>query len=268
MQPVVPPIPGRPDVVQPFPPGPGAASPRRRRRFVALALVLSLLSPAVLGLIAIGPWMDGESAYAFLDRRADGSPFRWEPCLPIHYEVNIEHAPPGAMDDVGEAIARLSEGSGLRFVLDGQTSRTPSEQRNGSFHELTTFAYRPVLISWLPSDEFELYADPDQVIGVGVAVPGSGDEYWVYKSGLVVINADAPIPPGFASGYSLGPVMMHELGHVVGLGHVGDVDEIMWSPDLPGSNPFQVSGVTDWGDGDLEGLQRLGRPAGCIDTAA
>jgi hypothetical protein len=42
----------------------------------------------------------------------------------------------------------------------------------------------------------------------------------------------------------------------------------MWSPDLPGSNPFQVSGVTDWGDGDLEGLQRLGRPAGCIDTAA
>jgi hypothetical protein len=84
MQPVVPTIPGRPDVVQPFPPRPDAAPPRRRRRFVALALVLSLLSPAVLGLIAIGPWMDGESAYAFLDRRADGSPFRWEPCLPIH----------------------------------------------------------------------------------------------------------------------------------------------------------------------------------------
>jgi hypothetical protein len=172
------------------------------------------------------------------------------------------------MNDVMEAIQRLSDASGLQFVLDGQTDRTPTEQRQGRFHELTTFAFRPILISWLPANEFELYADPREVIGVGLAVPGSGEEYWVYKSGLVVINADAGILPGFVSGYSLGPVLMHELGHVVGLGHVGDVGEVMWSPDVPGSNPFQVSGVTDWGDGDLEGLQRLGRPAGCIAAAA
>ena len=258
-----------PDGAQSIPPWPDRfRPPPRRRRFVALALVLSLLAPAALAVAAAGPWGDGEPAYSFIERRPDGSPFRWDPCRPIHYEVNLENAPPWAMSDVTSAIDHLTRGSGLRFVLDGQTDRTPSEQRNGRFHELSSFTFRPVLIAWLPSEEFELYADPDEVIAVGLAVAGSGEEYWVYKSGLVVINADAPIPPGFASGFSLGPVLMHELGHVLGLGHVGEIDEIMWSPDMPGSNPIAVSNATDWGDGDLEGLQRLGRPAGCIGAAA
>src|SRR5687768_620186 len=132
----LPPIPGRPDVARPFPSRPDAPPPGpRRHRFIALGLVLSLLGPGVLGLLAHGPyclcstanapWTDGEPVYAFLDRRADGSPYRWEPCLPIHYEVNLEHAPPGAMNDVMEAIERLSDASGLEFVLDGQTDRTP-----------------------------------------------------------------------------------------------------------------------------------------------
>lgn len=252
-------IPPRPDVARP---------PRRRLRFVALALVVSLAAPGLLGLLAIAPWWDGPAAYSFIERRADGEPYRWEPCEPIHYEVNLEHAPPWAMSDVEEAVARVSSGSGMRFVLDGRTDRSPAEQRHGRFHELSTFTFRPVLIAWLPAEEFATYADPDEVIGLGFAVPGSGDDWWVYRSGLVVINADAPIPPGFSSGFSLGPVLMHELGHVVGLGHVGDTDEIMWSPELAGGNPLVVSNATDWGNGDLEGLRRLGRPAGCIGASS
>jgi hypothetical protein len=44
-------------------------------------------------------------------------------------------------------------------------------------------------------------------------------------------------------------VMMHELGHVVGLAHVHDVRELM--------NPKTV-GRTSFGPGDLEGLAELG----------
>lgn len=253
----------------PVPPRPDAPSQRRRRlRAVALALVIALAAPGVLGLVAVIPWPDGDSDHSFLDRRAGGPPYRWEPCEAIHYEVNLDHAPIAAMRDVAEAVARTSEGSGIRFVFDGGTERTPSEQRQGSFHELSSFAYRPVLVAWLPADEFELYADPDEAIGIGIGVPGVGEEYWIYKSGLVIINADAPLPPGFGSGYALGPVLMHELGHVLGLGHVSDAGEIMWSPDARGSDPRQFSSATDWGDGDLEGLEKVGRPAGCIGDLA
>jgi hypothetical protein len=233
-----------------------------------LALVLSLLAPGVLASVALVPWSGGDPSYAFLERRSDGKPYRWEPCEPIHYEVNLDHAPVDAMRDVVEAIARVSEASGISFVLDGPTDRTPQEHEADGFRDPGSLRPRPVLIAWLPAYSFREYGDPNETIGVGVAVPGSGSEYWVYGSGMVVINADAPLLPGFEYPFALGPVLMHELGHVLGLGHVGDGAEIMWSPDEPGADPFAVGDVTDWGDGDLVGLAKIGRQAGCIHVAA
>ncbi|MBI3649388.1 MAG: matrixin family metalloprotease, partial [Actinobacteria bacterium] len=64
---------------------------------------------------------------------------------------------------------------------------------------------------------------------------------------------------GFDSRYSDGLVLMHELGHIVGLDHVKDPNEVMFeSRVLPGA------AVDDWGPGDLEGLHLLGRDAGCL----
>ena len=264
------PTPGRPDVAPggfpPRPDAPAPSPPRRRRRFVALALVVSLTAPGVLALVAFVPWSDGPPAYAFLERRCDGKPFRWEPCRAIHYEVNLAHASPTALADVTEAVARASRGSGIRFAFDGPTDRTPDAQEASDFRDPETLDIRPVLIAWLPSSSFSEYADPDEALGVGYGVPGSGNGYWVYETGLVVINADAPLHPGFAAPYALGPVLMHELGHVLGLGHVPDGSQIMWSPDEPGSDLFPAASVTDWGDGDLAGLQKVGRPAGCVHT--
>jgi matrixin len=255
-------IPARPDL---SPAAPPAEPPLRRRgRSIAFALVLSLLAPAVLGLVAVVPWSDGDTAFAFLDRRPDGSPVRWDPCRSIHYQVNLRYAPPDATDDVFEAVARASRASGIAFVFDGSTDRSPTEQGQANFRRLDLPGYQPVLISWLPAELFDSYADPREVIGVGIAT--TGERSWVYQSGMVVINADAPLLSGFGSGFSLGPVLLHELGHVLGLGHVGDADEIMWAPDLPGSNPSLFSNATNWGDGDLEGLRRVGRPAGCVPS--
>lgn len=255
-------IPARPDVWDP--PDPPRTPSGRRRRYVALALVLSLFAPAVIGLIAVVPFTEDDTTFAFLNRRSDGSPFRWDPCRPIHYEVNLLYAPRGATEDVFDAVARASRASGMRFVFDGTTDRSPSEQGQGSFRRLNVPGYQPVLISWLSAEHFDTFADPTEVIGIGIAAPGIGRESWVYESGMIVINADAPLLPGFGSGFSLGPVLMHELGHVLGLGHVSDTDEIMWAPDLPGWSPTQFSNATDWGGGDLQGLRKVGRPAGCI----
>lgn len=46
-------------------------------------------------------------------------------------------------------------------------------------------------------------------------------------------------------------IVLHELGHLVGLGHVTDATQLMYPEGQPG--------VTDFGAGDLAGLAALGR---------
>jgi hypothetical protein len=53
----------------------------------------------------------------------------------------------------------------------------------------------------------------------------------------------------------LGTVLQHELGHAVGLGHILDPFQLM--------SPLPV--VTDWGRGDLAGLEELGEGP-CLDV--
>ena len=46
-------------------------------------------------------------------------------------------------------------------------------------------------------------------------------------------------------------VMQHELGHLVGLDHVADPTQLMYSEGDP-------SRASDWGNGDVAGLNQLG----------
>jgi predicted Zn-dependent protease len=55
---------------------------------------------------------------------------------------------------------------------------------------------------------------------------------------------------------SVRAVLMHELGHVVGLAHVDDRHELMY--------PKGSSHLTTWGPGDRAGLAALGS-GDCVD---
>lgn len=56
-------------------------------------------------------------------------------------------------------------------------------------------------------------------------------------------------------------VTMHELGHAIGLAHAPATDQIMTSgEDADDIDDFLR---TEWQPGDLRGLRRVGRPAGC-----
>jgi hypothetical protein len=52
-------------------------------------------------------------------------------------------------------------------------------------------------------------------------------------------------------------LLMHELGHAVGLGHTLDPHEVMF-PVISEASPGT------WGSGDLVGLARVGASGGCI----
>lgn len=54
--------------------------------------------------------------------------------------------------------------------------------------------------------------------------------------------------------------MLHELGHITGLGHTSEPQQLMY-PDAS-----EQTGTTAFQAGDLAGMKYLGRDAGCIQT--
>ncbi|HMC81397.1 MAG TPA: matrixin family metalloprotease [Acidimicrobiia bacterium] len=197
-----------------------------------------------------GPAED-PAGYKFLQVDArTGQPVRFNPCGQVEYVVNPTGAPPGGLTAVNEAIARLSEATGIELVAGGLTSETPSVQRGNYQPYRYGDRWAPVLVGWLPLGR---PAGPEHglagVGGPGPAVRDGGT--WVYVTGDVTLNSDADVPASDLTG-----VLMHELGHVLGLDHSTGTDEIMF----PGGG----AGRAAWGQGDLAGLQKVGRPAGCL----
>jgi len=197
-----------------------------------------------------GPAQD-PAGYKFLQVDArTGEPIRFNPCGQVQYVVNPAGAPPGGLTAVNQAIARLSEATGIDFVAGGLTSETPSVQRGNYQPDRYGDRWAPVLVGWLPLGK---PAGPERglagVGGPGPAVQDGGT--WVYVTGDVTLNSDADIPAPDLTG-----VLMHELGHVVGLDHSTRTDQIMF----PGGDASRAA----WGQGDLAGLEKVGRPAGCL----
>lgn len=198
--------------------------------------------------------------FRFLQTLPDGSPERWNPCQPIHYVVNLDGAPVGALVDVTEVVRQISAATGIRFVYDGPSSTTVEHQifvrsQGGP----AVGGWMPLLFAWADDTYLKTLAPSPGVLGVGMPQVGDGALANEYVSGIVAVNSSALIPTGFGFRYSLGPVLLHELSHVMGLGHVqtsggqimsvGDTAELSTSSLQPG---------------DLQGLRLVGRASGCL----
>src|ERR687898_904007 len=71
-------------------------------------------------------------------------------------------------------------------------------------------------------DDSDIPFERGDRVAAGVAVPVIPPTRLedIYVSGWVAMNADDPNPPGFSFPGQQGPVILHELGHLMGLGHV------------------------------------------------
>lgn len=201
-------------------------------------------------------------------------PVRFNPCEPVHYVQNAALAPPTGAADVREAFDQLSRATGITFVDDGLTDET--SRRVPYVPERYGERWAPILVSWLSFGEQS--RDPAiQVVGGGVG-QRRGD---VFVSGTLGLNVDAvtdkdaqtPVEGGFgpplgsgtgavgAKGVTWGRVILHELAHVVGLGHTRDRGAIMYPETAE-----QTSRPAAYREPDLAGLRHLGREAGCLQT--
>ena len=73
------------------------------------------------------------------------------------------------------------------------------------------------------------------------------------RHATISVNANRPTNAGWSGYGSIGPLLLHELGHAVGLNHVYASGEVM--------NPN--AHLSNYGPGDREGLWHLGARAGC-----
>lgn len=198
-------------------------------------------------------------SYRFIRFQSDNkTPVAYDPCRPIHFVIGAQGQPIGGKQIIMDAVLRVSQATGLKFVFDGTTSESPSFNRAEYQPERYGDHWAPVLISWATVAD-----NPDFAINVegesgSISISqGSGPK--IYITGLVELDSVKLSQMLQSPGGNLAveSVVLHELGHLVGLAHVADASQLMY--------PASGLGITDFAAGDLTGLAMLGQGA-CVPS--
>ncbi|MBW6438708.1 matrixin family metalloprotease [Actinoplanes hulinensis] len=237
-----------------------------KRVLVLLAAVSSLVvaQPGV-ALAAAG----SARSYAFMSQsNGDRLIARWNPCAgPIDYRVNLSRAPKNSLPEVKTAFARVGAATGLTFRYAGTTSAIPQAKKgfNGKYPAGTE-----IVIAWATPGKHSTWLPArSRSLGMGggswqTAYTSSGGSALMMVQGAVVLNATGlkGMSRGFGAhrGGTTGAVLMHEIGHAIGLAHPkqDDRSQIMYHT--------VTSKKAVWGAGDLAGLRKVGKSAGCLVT--
>ena len=183
---------------------------------------------------------------------------RWQSCRPVRWTFNDSRAPRQGLEQVRAAIRRIHAATGLEFDFVGRTT----QKVNPWGDDIDGAA---VAIGWRPARTFRHLVNSTQVVGLAGqrSVSGYRDAQGALfrtTQGGVILNAGHRLDRGFGEGTTWGEVIVHELGHVMGLGHVGSRKQVMY---------YSTTGYdANLGAGDLNGLRRLGDTRGCLRRTA
>ena len=214
----------------------------QRRTTRAVALTRPAVRPAAAG-------------FAF-STVLDGQPVRWDPCAPIRWTANLVSAPQGGLGVLHESVARIAQLTGTTWEYVGESAATPT---SGYLPTRAQDDYAPVLLGWTDAAGSDLLAgQPREVLGMtrtawfGIQ-RSDGTKVAAIRTAAVALDRTDSLPlRGRGSWKAL---VLHELGHVMGLAHTDDRSQLMASV-LPAAADLQA--------GDVAGLGRVGHRNGCV----
>lgn len=200
---------------------------------------------------------------------------RWNPCQIVTYKINPYVFPTAAQEaraakEVGEAFRRLAAATGMKFRYTGLTTQIPRNTSAKRWHQAQTSA--EIVVAWVDQTRAASKSDLLSRKGSGYAAGTGGFAYKYWKTsgapwkgatgrGFVVLDVkqDKKFVPGYGSGVTRGSLLMHELGHTMGLLHVDATSQTMYPTVLKRS-------TTKYYTGDAWALNRVGRAGGCVTT--
>jgi hypothetical protein len=179
---------------------------------------------------ALGP-------HSFLYRLDSGQYARWNPCAAVRYAVNDDRARPGQRAMLENVLLEAEAATGLDLVYVGETSDGLDGKPPPGADVVLAFT--------------DAAASPQLRTAVGL---GGG----TYRSSGVV-SGYALFVNSYGTTVYQQDLMLHEVGHMLGISHVADETQVM--------NPYLVP-LARYSNGDLEGLWRMGAAQGCSLAAA
>lgn len=232
-----------------------------KRALVKVVVQVGVLAAVVTALPgSAGAAPSGNPGSYTLNRADDensgrsGVVVRWNPCRRISVRLNPGPYGAAGAGELRRALQLAAQGSGLQLVEVGSTRWFPT--RPGA----------PGQRAATGADLVVGYADPARTTYFGGGFGQGGyrtrqgqDTALQIVDGTAFVAADARMSPGFRpDGHSRGMLLLHEVGHALGLGHTADAAQVM-AQRPRGTTP-------EYQRGDLTGLSKVGRPAGCIVT--
>ncbi|MCW2600714.1 MAG: peptidase and matrixin and adamalysin [Frankiales bacterium] len=231
-----------------------------------LGALLPVLTPASSSPTAISAFTEADPVVAGTARAVAGSPYRfatvlsgkpvrWNPCAPIHWQFRAAGAPKNGRAVVNAAVARIAKVTGTRWVFDGVVRSAPST----AWLPRSTSGIRPVLIGWTDAAHSDLLrGKPARVLGVTRTAwfgwRSNGVSVGSIRAAVIALDRTDRLPSNGPVSWKT--VLLHELTHAMGLDHAGSSRELMY--------PVLQYGLRDLQPGDLQGLTKVGRRAGCV----
>lgn len=200
--------------------------------------------------------------YRFLwTQTGTNAPVTYDPCRPIQVVVNTRTQPAAAAGLVEDALELLGKLSGMQFVVEATTDEAPSDDRLD--YQLGRYGDRwaPVLVAWSDAEESPRLEEAAGYAGSTYVELDDGT--LTYVTGSVVLDGPGMAEylevsePDFDGRATATDLVLHELGHLIGLDHVDDEDQVMF--------PEWRDGAVGLGAGDLAGLRALGQGA-CVPS--